>query len=207
LSTALLACGFQGSQYDPSLFIYSSHGKLAFLLVYVDDLVLMDNDSLLLSDIIISLQSKFAIKDFGNLYYFFGIEVSRTNEGLLLTQSKYILDLLHHANMYDSKPCASPMIAHPPMTKTDGDSLNNPHFYRAIVGNLHYAIMTLPDIAYAVNKCSQFMHAPIVVHWATVKRILRYLNDSFSHGLHLIAQAPPLLHAYSDSDWAGCPDD
>jgi Reverse transcriptase (RNA-dependent DNA polymerase) len=207
LSTALLAYGFLGSQYDPSLFIYSSHGKVAYLLIYVDDLILTGNNSLLLSDIILSLQSKFAVKDLGLLHYFLGIEVSPTSQGLLLTQSKYIMDLLHRANMHASKPSASPMIAHPPMSKTDGDPLDNPRLYRTIVGGLQYATITRPDIAYAVNKCSQFMHAPTTVHWAAVKRVLRYLNGSSTLGLHFTAHTLPSLHAYSDSDWAGCPDD
>lgn len=60
LSSALIAYGFKGSQYSPSLFVYSSHGKLVVILVYVDDLIITGNDASLISDIITSLQSKFA---------------------------------------------------------------------------------------------------------------------------------------------------
>jgi histone deacetylase 1/2 len=47
--------------------------------------------------------------------------------------------------------------------------------YRSIVGALPYLTLTRPDIAYSVNKVCQFLHAPTTVHWATVKRIIRYL--------------------------------
>ncbi|KAJ3706370.1 hypothetical protein LUZ61_010075 [Rhynchospora tenuis] len=205
LSSALIAFGFKGSQYDPSLFVYSSNGKLAFLLIYVDDLMLTGNDSSLLSTLLHFLQTKFAIKDLGSLHFFLGIEVTSSPHGLILTQTKYILDLLHKTKMLDSNPCGSPMISHPPLNQTDGDPMDNPSFYRAIVGSLQYATITRPDIAFAVNKCSQFMHSPTTVHWAAVKRILRYLNGSPSYGIHFTASLPFLLHAYSDSDWAGCP--
>jgi hypothetical protein len=51
------------------------------------------------------------------------------------------------------------------------------------------------------------MHSPSNIHWTTVKHILRYLNGSSTHGLTLQASQSMHFHAYSDSDWTGCPDD
>jgi Reverse transcriptase (RNA-dependent DNA polymerase) len=117
LSSALLKFGFNGSHYDPSLFIYSFPSKivvlLIYLLIYMDDLILTSNDFSLLKAIITSLQSQFAITNLITLNYFLGIEVSPTPDGLLLTQTKYIMDLLHRANMHDSKPCNSPTVDAP----------------------------------------------------------------------------------------------
>ena len=67
--------------------------------------------------------------------------------------------------------------------------------------------MTRPDIAFAVNKLSQFMHKPTTTHWGAVKRLLRYLNGSRDLGIHLSSTTPISLHGYSDADWAGDPDD
>ena len=67
--------------------------------------------------------------------------------------------------------------------------------------------MTRPDIAFAVNKLSQFMHKPTTTHWGAVKRLLRYLNGSRDLGIHLSFSMPISLHGYSDADWAGDPDD
>jgi hypothetical protein len=69
------------------------------------------------------------------------------------------------------------------------------------------ATITRPDIAFAVNKVSQFMHAPTDIHWATVKRILRYLKGTSDHGITLNPAKNFQLFAYCDADWAGCPDD
>lgn len=76
--------------------------------------------------------------------------------------------------MDQAKTCHSPMVPNSTLSLHDGDPCEDPHLYRLIVGALQYATITRPDIAYAVNKVSQFMHAPTITHWAAVKRILRY---------------------------------
>jgi hypothetical protein len=69
--------------------------------------------------------------------------------------------------------------------KFNGESLENPSLYRTIVGALQYATITKPDIVYAVNKVSQLIHCPTTIRWGAVKRILRYLTGSISHGITL----------------------
>lgn len=67
--------------------------------------------------------------------------------------------------------------------------------------------MTHPDITYAVNVVSQFMHAPRTTHMHSVKRIFRYLQGTLTYGLTLRASSPTsMVIAYSDADWADCPD-
>lgn len=51
------------------------------------------------------------------------------------------------------------------------------------------------------------MHRPTLDHWNAVKRVLRYLSGTLSHGIFLKKQTAPLLHAFSDADWAGDTDD
>ena len=70
-----------------------------------------------------------------------------------------------------------------------------------------YLLFTLPDIAFAVNKLSQYMHNPTTDHWIAAKRILWYLCGSRDRGLFFSTVNTPQLHAYSDADWAGDKDD
>jgi hypothetical protein len=67
--------------------------------------------------------------------------------------------------------------------------------------------LTRPDISFAVNKVCQFLHAPTTVHWAVVKRILRYLKQSTNLGLKISKSSSLLVSAFSDADWADCLDD
>ena len=67
--------------------------------------------------------------------------------------------------------------------------------------------MTRPNIAFAVNKLSQFMHAPTMTHCGAVKRFLRSLNGTKDFGINLSSNTPVTLHGFSDADWGGNPDD
>lgn len=78
--------------------------------------------------------------------------------------------------------------------------------YRSIVGALHYLTFTRPDISFVVSKVSQFMHSPTYSQLASVKRILRYMRGTLHLSLHLRAGTLN-LSAFSDSDWAGNPND
>ena len=79
--------------------------------------------------------------------------------------------------------------------------------YRSIVGALQYLTLTRPDIAFSVNKLCQFLHAPTTIHWAAVKRILRYVKQCTGLGLKIHKSSSTLVSAFSDADWAGSIDD
>lgn len=71
------------------------------------------------------------------------------------------------------------------------------------MGSLQYIAFTRPDISFAVNKLSQFMHAPSQTHWQALKRVLRYLKGTIHHGLFLNRATALDLNAFLDSDLGG----
>lgn len=109
--------------------------------------------------------------------------------------------------MLDSKTVSTPMATSPKLSLQSGTSLADPGEYRTVIGSLQYLSFTRPDIAYAVNRLSQFMHRPTELHWQAAKRMLRYLAGTTSHGILLRKDSPITLHAFSDADWAGDTDD
>jgi hypothetical protein len=218
LSTTLRQLGFVGSQTDPSLFIYSSKGTLLYMLVYVDDIVLTGNSPPAIDAVIQHLSRSYPVQDMGRLSYFLGLEIVPNGADILLSQQKYILELLQKAGLSDAKPVSSPITTSANLALGDSPPFEHPVKYRQVVGALQYATLTRPDITYAVNKVCQFMQSPTENHWSAVKRILRYLKGTVSHGLLIQQHSPQVLHAYADSsfnhlsafsdaDWAGDPDD
>jgi len=99
------------------------------------------------------------------------------------------------------------MVATTSLSQFSGSTFSDVKLYRSTVGALQYLFLTRPDIAFAVNKVSQFMHVPRDLHWSAVKRILHYLKSTIDHGLLIKKCSSHQLFAYSDADWAGCPDD
>ncbi|KAB5538093.1 hypothetical protein DKX38_015626 [Salix brachista] len=124
--------------------------------------------------------------------------------------------------MAASKPVLTPLPTSPSLQSKSGTPLSNPTEYRTVVGSLQYLLITRPDIAFAVNKLSQYMHSPTSEHWIFVKRLLRYLCGTINDGLQLHRNSPLQMHAftnhqhhepvsqlmaYSDADWGGDKDD
>ena len=105
LRSALQSWGFSRSVSDASLFIKHSGTTMLFLLVYVDDILVMGSDPSALQTCIQDLDDHFALKALGSVNYFRGFEAYRDTEGMYLTQSKYTLDLLKKASMQDCSPC------------------------------------------------------------------------------------------------------
>jgi hypothetical protein len=102
---------------------------------------------------------------------------------------------------------STPVDTHAKLSATDEDLLSEKDAseYRSLAGALQYLTLTRPDLAYAVQQVCLFMHAPREPHRALVKRILRFVQG-LSSGLHIGTGSVTKLTAYSDADWAGCPD-
>ncbi|GFY82736.1 hypothetical protein Acr_02g0009760 [Actinidia rufa] len=198
---------FANSKADTSLFIYNHDGIIAYFLVYVDDFLITGNNGCFLASFIAALSSRFSVKDMGTLHYFLGVEVIPTSTGLFLSQHKYIHDLLVRTNMTGANKATTPLSTTTSLTITDRSTSMDASEFRSVVGSLQYLSLTRPDIAFAVNKLSQFMHKPTQLHWQAVKRLLRYLKGTIHHGLSLTGNPSASLYAFSDSDWAGNPDD
>ncbi|KAD6118667.1 hypothetical protein E3N88_09938 [Mikania micrantha] len=183
LTTALQALGFQGSQTDPSLFVYSRHGTLLYMLIYVDDIILTGNNDHAIDTVVHNLSREFAIQDMGALSYFLGIEITRHGLDMILSQQKYIKDLLVRAGLSAAKPVPSPMSTSANLSLGDSPPLADPVKYRQMVGALQYATLSRPDITFAVNKVCQFMHSPTENHWSAVKRVTSgpQKSASFQH--------------------------
>ncbi|XP_021738358.1 uncharacterized protein LOC110704852 [Chenopodium quinoa] len=191
---------------DNSLFIFR-HGKdMAYLLLYVDDIVLVTSSDKIRESIITHLRKGFPMTNLGPLNYFLGIAVTRTPSYLFMSQQKYAQEILEHASMSSCKPTQTPVDTQSKLSADAGPKFHDPTLYRSLAGALQYLTFTRPDIAYAVQQVCLFMHDPRVAHYDALKRILRYIQGTIDHGLHLYPSAPKNLITYTDADWGGCPD-
>ena len=80
-----------------------------FVLVYVDDIIVASSSQAATDALLKDLQHEFALKDLGDLHYFLGIQVKKTQEGLVLSQQKYVSDFLLRAGMSNCKPIDTPL--------------------------------------------------------------------------------------------------
>ena len=209
LNSKLQQLGFRPSKGDTSLFYFKRGKVIIFMLIYVDDIIVASSSEEATVALLKKLKSEFALKDLGELHYFLGIEVKKVNDGILLTQEKYATEILKRVGMKDCKPSSTPLSTTEHLSLHEGELLSPEEGtkYRSLVGALQYLTLTRPDIAFSVNKVCQFLHSRTSLHWTAVKRILRYFQGSAGIGLRICKSPSTTVSAFSDADWAGCPDD
>ncbi|XP_076925214.1 uncharacterized protein LOC143587953 [Bidens hawaiensis] len=196
LVSVLLDIGFIQSKNDYSMFVKNSGNMLVVLLVYVDDIVITGNCVSAVESVKSLLKTKFLIKDLGELKYFLGIEVFKTDQGICLSQRKYCLELLAEFGLTALKPVNVPIeqsysVNH--LCKISNSELQNITKYQKLVGKLIYLSHTRPDISYSVQFLSQFMHKLAL-------RLLRYLKLSPGSGIMIRKGSLTQVTAYADSD-------
>ena len=127
---------------DTSLLVYHHGVETAYLLLYVDDIVLTASSDSLLRWIIASLQQEFAMKDLGLLHHFLRVTVEPHPAGLLLHQQQCTLDILERAGMTDCKPCSTPVDTHGKLSEAEGTPMTDPTAYWCLASALQYLTFT-----------------------------------------------------------------
>jgi hypothetical protein len=192
---------------SPSVYNFSPQtGTATAFLLYVDDIILTASSAALLHDIVTRLGASLAIKDLGPVHYFLGFQVTRSPQGFFLCQEKYAEELLDRAGMSRCKAASTPIDTSAKLAADDSAPVSDPGEFRSLAGGLQYLTMIRTDLARAVQQICLHMHDLRASHLQLLKRTLRYVRGTTHFGLHLHHSPPLGIHAYSDADWAGCPD-
>ena len=125
----------------------------------MDDIVITGSDSKGILSLKSFLHSKFHTNDLGMLKYFLGVKVLRSKQRILLSQRKYVLDLLSKIGKLGAKPCSTPMTLNVQITK-EGNLFEDLERYKILVEKLNYLTITCLDIAgYCLfNKCFELVY-------------------------------------------------
>ncbi|GKC68087.1 ribonuclease H-like domain-containing protein [Tanacetum coccineum] len=220
-SSFITRVGFQHSKSDTSLFVYHKGLNVAYLLLYVDDIILTASSTALLQRIITLLHSEFAMSDLGSLNYFLGISVQRSKSGLFLSQSKFADD----PTLYRSLACALQYLT---FTRPDISydvqqiclHMHDPRdlYFTALKRILRYVRGTIDHGLQlhassttqltAVNDPTLYRSLACALQYLTFTRpdisydrILRYVRGTIDHGLQLHASSTTQLTAYTHADW------
>ncbi|GKD81456.1 ribonuclease H-like domain-containing protein, partial [Tanacetum coccineum] len=124
--------------------------QVAYLLIYVDEIILTTSSLYLLQHIIASLHNEFDMTDLEALNYFLSISADRTSTGLFLSQKKYALQLLEHAHMVNCNPSRTPVDTKSKLGP-EGVPVQDPTLYRSLAGGI-YLTFTRPNLSYVVQQ-------------------------------------------------------
>ncbi|GJS80045.1 putative ribonuclease H-like domain-containing protein [Tanacetum coccineum] len=203
LSTYLLDNGFQRGQIDKTLFIKKVKGDILLVQVYVDDIIFGSTKKVLCIEFEKLMHKKFQISSMGELTFFSGLQVTQKDDGIFISQDKYMNEILKKFGFSDVKTATTPMETHKPLLKdADGEDVDE-HLYRSMIGSLMYLTSLRPDIMFLVCACARYQVNPKASHLHAVKRIFRYLKGQPKLGLWYPKDSPFDLVAYTDSDYVG----
>ena len=200
----MVSYGFEISPADPCVYIYHANtSDVIIVLLWVDDLIVAGSNLKTLSDFKAAISERFQMKDLGDLSWILGMEIrrDRTNRIIEVTQKSYIDVMLQRFGMQDCKPIGTPAEGHLLRVENVGPSKD----YMCMVGSLLYAAMvTRPDIAFAVQALGRHMQNSTQEHYVAGKRILRYLQGTKDLGLKYgpTKGSGTLIVGYADADWA-----
>nr|GEV35930.1 retrotransposon protein, putative, unclassified [Tanacetum cinerariifolium] len=171
---------FQHSKTDTSLFIFQRGSDIAYLLLYVDDIILTTSSTALLQRIIALLHIEFAMTDLGSFSYFLGISAQQSVSGMFLSQSKFVEEIIERANMQNCNPCRTPVITESKLG-SDGDPVKDPTLSRSLAGALKYLTFSRPDLSYTVQQLTAYTDVDWagcpVTRWST-SRYCVFLGDN-----------------------------
>lgn len=203
---AVCDTGYTQCNGDHTVFYKHKGSFITIMAVYVDDIIITGDDVEEIKFLKESLGKAFEVKDLGPLRYFLGIEIVRSQKRIVLSQRKYVLDLLAETGMLGCRPCSSPIDRNHQIYAQSGDSVDR-ETYQRLVGRLIYLCHTRPDISYAVSVVSRYMHDLRTGHMEVVYRIMRYFKGTPGKGLWFRKNKHLDLEGYCDADWASSKDD
>ncbi|GJX55324.1 putative ribonuclease H-like domain-containing protein [Tanacetum coccineum] len=177
LSTYLLDNGFQRGKIYKTLFIRRDKDDILLVQVYVDDIIFSSTKKSLCTEFEKMVHKKFQMSSMGKLTFFLGLEVKQKEDGIIISQDKYVTEILNKFGFSDVKTASTPMKTHKPLLKDAEGKDVNEHLYRSMIRSLMYLTSSRPDIMFAVCACARFQVNPKSSHLHAVKRIFRYLKD------------------------------
>jgi len=130
--------GMTRCEADHSVFYQHSSVGYVYLIVYVDGIVLTESNNHDISQLKQHLYHHFQTKDLGKLRYFLGIKVAQSNDGIVISQRKYVMDILEEIGLVSSKFVDTPMDLNTKLLPNQGEPISDPEQYRRLVQKLNY---------------------------------------------------------------------
>lgn len=204
--------GFKPTNSDQC--VYSSENGDIYLTLWVDDGLILGRSKAKIQKLLDAMNDEFEITSSIAKYYL-GIEINhdKRSKKIRLSQTNYTRAILEKFKMTNCNPVQTPMepgtqlVSNYDENGQPGPIADVP--YRQLIGSLMYlAVATRPDLSYAVSVLSKFLEQPSDAHWLSAKRVLKYLKGTLDMGITFDGNCDQKnqLVAYTDSDYASCPD-
>ena len=198
--------GYSRLRSDPCVYIYRVDDDFVAITVWVDDMLLFSTTIELKMKAINDIESEWQITDLGTPTKIVGIELTITPDSIFISSSSYINSILQKEMLDRCNAVSTPLDPNVTLEANPEENISdrsNP--YARLLGELQYvANATRPDIAYAVNRLAAYTANPSLQHHTALKRILRYLSGTKTHGItyKAVGEKVDFFSGYADAAYA-----
>nr|GEU70317.1 retrovirus-related Pol polyprotein from transposon TNT 1-94 [Tanacetum cinerariifolium] len=203
MSTYLLENRFRRCTIDKTLFIKKDRGDILLVQVYVNDIIFGSTKKFLCDEFEQMMHKRFQMSFMRELTFFLGLQVKQKDDGIFISQDKYVADILKKFDFTTVNTVSTPMEPNKALINDAKAKDIDVHLYRSMIRSLMYLTDSRPDIMFVVCACARFQVTPKTTHLYVVKRIFRYLKGQSKLGVWYPRDSPFNLEAFSDSGYAG----
>ncbi|GJY54057.1 putative ribonuclease H-like domain-containing protein [Tanacetum coccineum] len=196
LSTYLLENRYRRGTIDKNLFIKKDRGDILLVQVYVDDIIFGSTKKSLCVEFEQMMHKRFQMSSMGELTFFLGLQVMQKDDGIFISQDKYVADILKKFDFTTVKAASTPIETNKALNKNEEAEDVDVHLYRSMIGSLMYLTASRPNIMFAVYAYARFQITPKTSHLHAVKRIFRYVKGQPKLGLWYPRDSPFDLEAF-----------
>ncbi|GJU46976.1 putative ribonuclease H-like domain-containing protein [Tanacetum coccineum] len=140
---------------DKTLFIRRDKGDILLVQVYVDDIIFGSTKKSLCTEFEKMMHKKFQMSSMGELTFFLGLQVKQKEDGIFISQDKYVTEILKKFSFTDVKTASTPMETQKLLLKDEDGEEVDVHLYRSMIGSLMYLTSSRPDIMFVVCACAR----------------------------------------------------
>ncbi|GJW51264.1 putative ribonuclease H-like domain-containing protein [Tanacetum coccineum] len=171
LSAFLEQNRYRRGTIDKTLFIKKDKKDIMLVQVYVDDIIFGSTKKSWCDEFEALMKNRFQMSSMGELTFFLRLQVKQKEDGIFISQDKYVAEILKKFDLMSVKHASTPIETHKPLTKDEDAADMDVHLYRSMIGSLMYLIASRPDIMFVVCACSRFQVTPKTSHLHAIKRI------------------------------------
>ncbi|GKF00473.1 putative ribonuclease H-like domain-containing protein [Tanacetum coccineum] len=165
---------------DRTLFNRMDKGDILLVQVYVDDIIFGFTKKSLCNAFEKLMHKKFQMRSMGELIFFLGLQVKQKNDGIFISQDKYVAEILKKFRFIEVKTASTPMETQKPLLKDEDGEEVDVHLYRSMIGSLMYLTSSKPDFMFAVCAYARYQVNPKVSYLYALKRILAYTDSDYA---------------------------
>ncbi|GJX21670.1 putative ribonuclease H-like domain-containing protein [Tanacetum coccineum] len=155
LLTYLLENGFRRGTIDKTLFIKKYKGDILLVQVYVDDIIFGSTKKYLCVEFEQMMHKRFQISSIGEITFFLGLQVKQKDDGIFISQDKYVADILKKFDFPTVKTTSTPIETNKALLEDEEAKDVDVHLYRSMIGSLMYLTTSRPDIMFVVCACAR----------------------------------------------------